>query len=288
MTPATPISRRNFIRAAAAAGTAVAAPWLIPSSALGGPDHPGANDRINLGLIGCGRRANQLLGDLQSVTGPTGPARIVALSDIWPKKWEEWLAAYEKNRSDKSARFGTYPDYRKLLERPDVDAVVIATCDHWHALPAIHACQAGKDVYGEKPLSLTVREGRRMVEAVRMHGRVFQTGAQQRSMLRNRQGCELVRNGRLGEIREVLCAVYPSSRPAKEYHFKEEPAPAGLDWERWCGQTELVPFSFNRGGRPSFRHDLPLGRNRPAIGPQAPLGPRTGGFSWRQRGQCAP
>ena len=124
--------------------------------------------------------------------------------------------------------------------------MVIAACDHWHALPAIHACQAGKDVYGEKPLSLTIREGRRMVEAVRKHQRVFQTGAQQRSMLRNRQACELIRNGRLGQIKEVVCALFASSRPASEYHFKEEPAPAGLDWDRWCGQTDLAPFSFNR------------------------------------------
>ena len=240
------ITRRGFLKGAATAGAVAATPFLVPSGVLATAGRPGANDRIGIGIIGCGRRAQQLLGDLQSVTGDGGPARIVALSDVWPKKWQEWIAAYEKNRREKGAQYATYPDYRKLLERSDVDGVVIATCDHWHALPAIHACQAGKDVYGEKPLSLTIHEGRQMVEAVRKHERVFQTGAQQRSMLRNRQACELIRNGRLGQIKEVVCALFPSARPAKEFHFKDEPSPAGLDWARWCGQTDLVPFSFNR------------------------------------------
>ena len=171
------ITRRGFLKGAATVGTAAAIPYLVPSGVLAAPGRPVANDRIGIGIIGCGRRAQQLLGDLQSVTGDGGPARIVALSDVWTKKWQEWIAAYEKNRHEKGAHYATYPDYRKLLERSDVDGVVIATCDHWHALPAVHACQAGKDVDREKPLSLTIREGRQMVEAVRKHERVFQTGA---------------------------------------------------------------------------------------------------------------
>jgi predicted dehydrogenase len=240
-------SRRRFVkRSALLACAGLAAPYVIPCGVLAGAGVPGANDRVGIGMIGCGRRAHQLLGDLRSVTGAKEVARIVAVSDIWPKKWEEWIAAYEKDMPVKQGKYGMHLDYRHLLDRADVDAVVVATGDHWHALPAIHACQAGKDVYGEKPLTLTVREGRAMVQAVRKYRRVFQTGSQQRSYLRNRQACELVRNGRLGPIREVICTNYESSRPAGEFKLREESSPLGMDWDRWCGQTPLVPFSMNR------------------------------------------
>lgn len=241
------LNRRSFLKrnaALVAAGTTT--PGVIPSGVLAAQDKLGANDRIGIGVIGCGRRAHQLLSEVRRVTGSGGDARIVAVSDIWPKKSREWIAAYEKDMPEKGARYGVYLDYRDLLERKDIDGVIIATCDHWHALPAIHACQAGKDVYGEKPLTLTIREGRVMVDAVRKYKRVFQTGTQQRSYLRNRQGCELVRNGRLGKIKEVLCTNYESSKPASEYELRQEPVPEGMDWERWCGQTAEVPFSMNR------------------------------------------
>ena len=241
------LTRRGFLKSGTVLiGTGVAAPYVIPSGVLAGPQKPGANDRVGIGMIGCGRRTHQLLGELRRVTGKSGDARIVAVSDIWPKKSHEWIAAYEKDMPEKGGKYGVHLDYRELLDRGDVDAVVITTCDHWHALPAVHACQAGKDVYGEKPLSLTIREGRVMVDAVRKYKRVFQTGTQQRSYLRNRQGCELVRNGRLGRIKEVICTNYESSKPAAEYELREEPVPEGMDWDRWCGQTARVPFSMNR------------------------------------------
>ncbi len=236
-----PTNRRRFLSSAAAAG-ALAVPCLVPRRAWG------ANEQIGLGMIGAGRRTHQILGEVCRVSKPDGPARVIAVSDVWPKKSAEWLAAY-RNKMPADAPQADIPtmiDYRELLERGDVDAVIVTTCDHWHALAAIHACQAGKDVYGEKPLSLTIAEGRAMVRAVRKYKRVFQTGAQQRSYLRNRQACELVRNGRLGRITEVHCVNYGSSKPAAEYDLKTEPVPDGMDWERWCGQTEVVPFSFNR------------------------------------------
>ena len=241
-------SRRQFLRRSVLFGAGAAAPYLISSHVLGTAGKPGANDRIGIACIGTGHRARELIRELRRVTGPEGQARIVGLSDVWPKKAHDWLAAYKKEmpESFRGARCAIDLDYHKLLERDDVDAVIVTTCDHWHALPAIHACQAGKDVYGEKPLTLTIREGRKMVEAVRRYGRVFQTGAQQRSYLRNRQGCELVRNGKLGRIKEVRCENYRGSKPADEYQLKTGTVPKGMDWDRWCGQTALAPFSFNR------------------------------------------
>lgn len=247
MTASERSTRREFLKSGTVAiGTGVAASYVIPSGVLAGEQKPGANDRIGIGMIGCGRRTHQLLGELRRVTGKGGGARIVAVSDIWPKKSHAWIAAYEKGMPEKDGKYGVHLDYRELLDRGDVDAVVITTCDHWHALPAVHACQAGKDVYSEKPLALTIREGRAMVDAVRKYKRVFQTGTQQRSYLRNRQGCELVRNGRLGRIKEVICTNYESSKPAAEYKLRKEPVPKGMHWDRWCGQTARVPFSMNR------------------------------------------
>jgi predicted dehydrogenase len=198
-------------------------PSLIPRGVLASTSQPGANDRIGIGYIGAGRRANQLM-DLP----PEG--RIVAVADV-DRQRAETVAAQRKCRG--------FQDYRKLLEAQDVDAVVIATPDHWHVLPAIQACQAGKDVYLEKPLSLTIREGRVLVNAVRKYGRVLQTGSQRRSMDQHRYGCELVRNGVAGKIHTVCIQDYPSPW---ECGLPGQPIPEGLDWDTWCGVTEPVPF----------------------------------------------
>ncbi|MCC6891164.1 MAG: Gfo/Idh/MocA family oxidoreductase, partial [Hyphomicrobiales bacterium] len=133
----------------------------------------------------------------------------------------------------------SYTDYKKLLDRKDVDAVITATPDHWRAVVSIHACQAGKDVYAETPMTLTIREGRLMVQAVRKYKRVFQTGSQQRSDAQNRYGCELVRNGRIGKIEMVIGHNYPSPW---ECGLPGQPAPPGLDWDKWCGPAPLVPY----------------------------------------------
>ena len=135
-----------------------------------------------------------------------------------------------------------FQDYRKMLELPDLDAVIIATPDHWHTLPAVHACQAEKDVYVEKPMTLTVREGRQLVNAVRKYKRVLQTGSQQRSIPRNRLGCELVRNGAIGKLHTVIAANYESPW---ECALPEQPIPDGLDWNTWCGQTEPVAYNID-------------------------------------------
>ena len=219
------LSRRRFLRRTAAlAAAAAAAPCFIPSGVLASPERPGANDRIGVAYIGVGRRGNQLMG-----LPPEG--QIVAAADVDISRAQA-VAARRNCRA--------YQDYRKMLESGDVDAVVVATPDHWHVLPSIHACQAQKDVYLEKPLTLTIREGRVLVEAVRKHGRVLQSGSQRRSMKNHRIGCELVRNGRAGKIHTVIANNYPSPW---ECGLPGQPVPEGLDWDVWCGPTEPVPYN---------------------------------------------
>lgn len=220
-------SRRQFLaRSAGWAAAGVAMPAIIPSGVLARAGRPGANDRILVGAIGVGRRMLQLFDDLK----PHADARIVAVADVYRPRAEKVAKAVGAE---------PYTDYRKLLERADLDAVLTATVDHWRALTSIHACQAGKDVYAEKPMTLTVREGRKMVEAARKYGRVFQTGSQQRSDRANRHGCELVRNGRLGKIQKVIGHNYPSPWGCD---LPGQPVLEGLDWDAWCGPTEPVPF----------------------------------------------
>jgi predicted dehydrogenase len=220
------VSRRKLFEHGAAVAGAVAVPWLIPSGLLAAPGRPGPNDRIGVAYIGVGRRGQQLMGLPKQ-------GRIVAVSDIYRPRADQ-IAAKLKCRA--------YYDYRKMLESADVDAVIIATPDHWHALPSIHACQAGKHVYTEKPLTLTIREGRAMVAAARKYRCAFQTGSNRRSMDRHRIGCQLVRAGLLGKIHTVIAANYPSPWNCG---LPGQPVPAGLDWDVWCGQTQPRPYHMD-------------------------------------------
>ncbi len=218
------LTRRQFLRRSLrSTGTLALAPYFVPAGVLAASGNPAPSDRVGIGYIGAGRRGNQLLG-----LPPTG--RIVAVADLDRRRADATAAA-------RNCRAHT--DYRQLLDAKDIDAVVVATPDHWHALPSIHACQAGKDVYCEKPLGLTIREGRLMVQAARKYERVFQTGTQRRSMPNHRLGCELVRNGFAGQIHTVLIMNYPSPW---QVAFPGQPPPDELDWDAWCGQTAPVPF----------------------------------------------
>ncbi len=226
--PRATISRRHFLGRGLRWGAAgVAAPYLLPSGVRAAPGQPGPNSRIGIGFIGIGRQASDLLKNL--LTLPEG--RFVAVADVNLKRAE---AAAAKHGAV------AYQDYRKLLERKDVDAIITATPEHWRALICIQACQAGKDIYAEKPMSLTIREGRLMAQAVRKYKRVLQTGSQQRSMWANRVGCELVRTGAFGKIQRVIAHNYPSPW---ECALPTEPVPDGLDWDMWCGATEVVPYN---------------------------------------------
>ena len=218
------ISRRGFLQQTKRlAAAAVVGPSIVRSGVLAADGRPGPNDKIGIGYIGVGRRGCQLMG-------LPAEAQIVAISDVNRPRLEQVAAG---------KRWRTYQDYREMLESSDIDAVIVATPDHWHTTNAIHACEAGKDVYCEKPMTLTVREGRELVNAVRRNGRVLQTGSQQRSMDACRLGCELVRNGRAGTIHTIHAANYPSPW---ECDLPAEPIPDGLDWDMWCGQTPWRPY----------------------------------------------
>jgi len=180
-----------------------------------------------VGIIGVGNRSRALLGGLK------GRVDIAAVADVYLPRAQEVAESVGAKH--------VYQDYRELLDQKDIDAVVIATPHRWHALNSIHAAQASKDIYCEKPLSYTIREGRRVVEAVRKHKRVLQTGSQLRSNRKVYTGCMHVRNGSIGKVARVLAVNYHS--PMESGHPKQD-IPKGLDWDMWCGPAEPPPFNF--------------------------------------------
>jgi predicted dehydrogenase len=223
-------NRRNFLRTSTTAAAALAAPMVIPRHVLAAGERPGANDRITVGAIGVGGRASLLLQQLPE------SAEIVALSDCNLPRAEAFKAKAQKD-------WPVYQDYRKILDRKDIDAVIVATGEFQRVLPCIHACQAGKDIYAEKPLTLYVREGRALVDAVRHHKRILQVGSQQRSMAMNAIACELIRNGGLGKVLEVRAMNYPGPTASPAEPLGAMPVPDGLDWNTWLNQAADRPFN---------------------------------------------
>ncbi|HJN18884.1 MAG TPA: Gfo/Idh/MocA family oxidoreductase, partial [Armatimonadota bacterium] len=208
------------------------APLVVSSRALGQADKVAANDRIALGFIGIGGMGNGHLG------GFLGNRRteVLAVCDVDAGHRE----AAANRVGDGCAQ---YADHRELLDRDDIDAVVIATPDHWHTLTSIHACQAGKDVYCEKPLTLTIEECWKLTAAVRRYGRVFQTGSQQRSSREFQQAVSLVRAGRIGKVHTVKVGI--GTGPTSGYEPNTAP-PDGLDWDMWLGPAPKVPYTRQR------------------------------------------
>ena len=243
------ITRRNFITKAAAA--TFAAPLIVPRSVLGAPGKAAPGDRITVGMIGMGKMAHgnhiRALLDLDDV-------RVVAVCDVDTTRRE--LAKQkvdERYAANAAGGCDAYSDYRRVLERDDVDAVLIATPDHWHAIPIIEAAKAGKDIYCEKPLTLNIHEAQRVIQAVRKHDRVFQTGSQQRSSVfgKFRLACELIRSGRIGRVKTVHVGV---GGPSGWCDLPEEPMEPGLDWDRWLGQAPLRPYNSILSPRGMHNH----------------------------------
>jgi predicted dehydrogenase len=233
------LSRRGFLQRSLAGLAAAGLPlWYAREIVAADEDKagkkPGANDRLTVGVIGSGDRFKG--GLLHDVARHKKDFQIVACCDVDKKHREDVAKAVQKQFGGECA---AYEDFRELCGRKDIDTVIVATPDHWHALAAICAMKNGKDVYCEKPLTLTIEEGKAMVKVARAKERVLQVGSQQRSDARFRLACELVRNGRIGKVVRVETRIgdNPSCDP-----LPVVPVPEGLNWDFWLGPTPKVEY----------------------------------------------
>lgn len=244
MAKRTSLSRRRFLRtAAAAAGTAAAAPYVITSAALGGPARAPASERITIGMIGMGRQA---MGSNLKFFLNAPDTQVVAVCDVDAWRLDNARKAVKKHH-------GTgYRDYRKVLARDDIDAVMISTPDHWHVPMSLAAARAGKDICCEKPLTLSIAEGRALSDTVRRYGRVFRTDSEFRSHGYFHRACELVRNGRIGPLHTIRTGV-----PAGDVGCSPQPTmpvPKELDYDMWLGPAPAAPYTLKRVHTPrSYR-----------------------------------
>ncbi len=224
--------RRSFLKAAA-----------FPFIAA--PSVRGANDRIEVGFIGVGRRASWLLRNED-----LNPARVVAIADINPASLAKTARLQPKDQD-----WRIYNDYRRMIENEKLDAVFIETPTHARALICLHAMQAGLDVYAEKPVSLTVQEGQVLIRAARHYRRILQVGTQQRSIPINMFASRLVETGKIGQIRKVIVCNFLA--PERWTPKPEQIKPPGLDWDQWCNQTELRPYhpDLHRGWHSFWDYD---------------------------------
>ena len=231
-------SRRRFLAGAAAA---LAAPYVVPASVFGAGDRAPPSRRVGIGSIGVGGRGG---GHVNTMLH-RGDAQVLAVCDPFQSKREGARKRAESRYADLAGK-GEYKgclatsDFRDLLARPDIDAVIIASPENWHPLHAAMAAAAGKDIYCEKALSLTVAEGRALCDAVRRYSRVFQIGTQQRSSRNFRFACELARNGYLGRVHTVEVGV-PGGRALPTAQPK--PVPPGLDYDMWLGPAKVTPYN---------------------------------------------
>jgi len=236
-------NRRRFLKASiAVAGSVAGFPTIIPSSVLG-KDAP--SNKIHIGQIGCGRISHEM--DMPGIL-KHDIARIIAVCDLDTKRLAHAKKFVEdhyakKKGSDEAVSVKTYGDFRELLKDPAIDAVAISTPDHWHSEPVVAAALAGKDIYVQKPLSMTITEGRSVSDIVSAKKRIFQIGSQQRSTSQFRQACELVRNGHIGKIHTIQVGL-PTDPGGDEQ--PEMPVPSNLNYEMWLGATPVAPYTEKR------------------------------------------
>ena len=223
------ISRRQFLQGAAAVG-----PMIISARALGQGNAPGANETVNVGLIGLGGRCKEIANSCFPVSG----MRIVAVCDCFKPRVDAWMKAKPEDQN-----WNSYLDFREMIEKENLDGVMVETTTHARAWIACHAMAMGMDAYIEKPMCLTIEEGRHMVNVARKYGRVTQVGTQQRSMPLNNWASDLVKNGALGKVHTVLAPDFFG--PARWTGAPEEPLPEGANdgfWETWTNQAEMRPY----------------------------------------------
>ncbi len=228
-------SRRNFLKKAAAS---LAAPCVIPGASLGLQAQAAPSNRITIGTIGCGGMGNGNIGGFMR----NRDAQVIALCD--PDKQHLDKTAKRVNGRYKNSDCATYKDYREIINREDIDAVLIATPDHWHALCAVAAANAKKDIFCQKPVVHTFGEGRKLVEAVKKNRIIFQVGSQQRSGGNFRRAAELIMNGTIGTIKHVEVGLPTGHRKGPD--AKAATPPENLDYNLWCGPSELLPYNPQR------------------------------------------
>ncbi len=261
------ISRRMFLGRSLAAAGVLAIPEIIPASARGADGTVAPSNRVSVGLVGRGAMGS---GHLHRLAYDKN-FHLVAVCDVDQTRREAARTAandiYAATQPDGGYKgCAAYNDYREILARDDIDAVLIATPDHWHTWQSIDAAKAGKDIYCEKPVSVTMQEGRLLVQAVRRYGRVFQTGTQYRSIPAIRKVCQFIRDGHLGKIKSVFTNLHPLANWLRAERFKPyakvldiehcgeayvpmdfalppEPIPEGLDWNLWVGPAPWRPFN---------------------------------------------
>ncbi len=234
------ISRRQFLkRAAGVTAGAVVFPHIVPSSALGKAGKVAPSDRIAMGAIGTGLQG---VSDMRGFLG-IDEVQVVAVCDVDRAHREQAKQIVDQAYGNKDC--SAYNDFREVTRRSDIDAVLIAAPDHWHVLPAIDAAKHGQDLYVEKPLTLTIEEGRVLSNAVRRYGRVLQTGTQQRSGRNFRFVCELVRNGRLGKLHTVHVTI-PGNNRTTGPTWTPQSVPEGFDYDFWLGPAPWEPYHEQR------------------------------------------
>jgi predicted dehydrogenase len=238
------MNRRSFLQHTGF--TTAVFPSIVPAEVLGRPGRPGANERIQVGVIGVGGRARAIFKD----EGLPASAEVVAVADCYYPRCEEaakWIPGGE--------RWSKFSSYRAMLDQARLDAVFVETTTHARVLACLDAIQAGCDVYAEKPISLTISEGRVLADAVQKTGRVLQVGSQQRSMPINQFASKLVREGAIGPVKEVI--TFNFLPPLDWMPRAAQPIPQGLDWNAWCNQTELRPYhsSLQFGWSNYFEYD---------------------------------
>jgi predicted dehydrogenase len=236
-------SRRQFLKGSLTAAAALGFPTIVPARVLG---KSAPSNLIQVAQIGCGRIARD--SEFKGILRNSDTTRYVAVCDldtvrIADAKQLLEQAYAEKFGTGKYAEIRTYGDYRELLHDQSIDAVCISTPDHWHAQPAMEAALAGKDIYLQKPASLTIKEGRQMADMLKRTGRIFQQGSQQRSDPNFRYACELVRNGRIGKVQQILIGLPVD--PAGNVE-PEMPIPSNLNYDMWLGSTPTVCYTEKR------------------------------------------
>ncbi len=236
------LTRRQFLKGAA---VAVGAPYVVTSTAVGAVARRPAGDRINVASVGVRARGNSLMNEVVK----RGDAQIVAICDVDKKVMDGRIKqvedAYAKRNKQGSFKGVTgYSDFRELMKRKDIDAVIVATPDHTHAVITIAAANAKKDIYVEKPMTHNIKEGQAMVQVVRRNKVILQVGSQRRSESGVRKTCELVRNGRIGKLQTVKVGI--GVRPTEPQPWKPEPVPSGFNYDLWLGPAPWKPYTAKR------------------------------------------